>query len=229
MATSKSSEEVKQEYLLAMGEELGGLFYALWNEVSWLHMKWAEYVELFGSKPSRIALMNQSASHFFYVVQTCMFEDTLLHIARLTDGPKSAGYENLTIQRLPGLISEQGLARKVAELVDDAVLLSAFCRDWRNRHLAHRDLQLSLGEKVQPLKPASRAEVKLSVDGLGKVLNAVELHYMNSEILFPGILSPDGAVALLYVLHDGLKSEQEKRVRRRSGEYRPDDDSLPDL
>ena len=58
-------------------------------------MKWEEYLELFGKTSSRIHLLNQSAPVFFKIVQDSLWENIILHLARLTDPPKSAGKNNL--------------------------------------------------------------------------------------------------------------------------------------
>ena len=187
MSTHRTAEEVKQHHLEVMGDDLGSLYHALWNELAWLYSKWEEYVELFGTKPSRIDLINSAAGHFFRIVQDSLWEDTLLHIARLTDPPKSAGKENLTIRRLPHLIEEQTLKGKVSELIDVAVEKAAFCRDWRNRHIAHKDLGLTLSAGAEPLKPASRAKVKEALGSISDVLNALSTHYMDSTTMFEGI------------------------------------------
>lgn len=79
----------------------------------------------------------------------------LLHIARLTDPPKSAGKSNLTVQRLTSAIDHPDTKFAVAELITKAQLDSEFCRDWRNRRLAHRDLHLALTRTAEPLQPAS--------------------------------------------------------------------------
>ena len=84
MAENRTAEEVKQNHIEHMGEELGSIFHALWNEVAWLHQKWDQYNILFGTKPSRINLMNETAPLFFRIVQDSLWEDTLLNIARLT-------------------------------------------------------------------------------------------------------------------------------------------------
>ena len=102
MSNQKTPEEVKKEYIDIMGEPLGKFFNALWQEVAWLYTKWNEYVALYGTKPSRIDLMNKAAPRFFRIVQDSLWEVTLLHIARLTDPPKSAGKDNLSIKRIPG-------------------------------------------------------------------------------------------------------------------------------
>jgi len=84
-----TSEESLEKYINEMGQDLGSVFHALNDELAWLYMKWGEYLELFGTKPTRIDLVNQAAGPFFRVVQDTLWEDTLLSIARLIDPPKS--------------------------------------------------------------------------------------------------------------------------------------------
>ncbi|MHC4674500.1 MAG: AbiU2 domain-containing protein [Planctomycetota bacterium] len=223
MSTNRSAEEVKQHHVETMGEELGSLYHALWNELAWLYMKWGEYVEIFGSKPSRVELVNQAAGQFFRIVHDVLWENSLLHIARLTDPPKSVGKDNLTIRRLPDLIDDENVRENVTELINDAVGKADFCRDWRNRHIAHKDLGLAMKNGVEPLKPASRAKAKESLSSISDVLNAVSNHYMDSTTMFEGVASGKGAVSLLYILDDGLRAEKERQDRRKSGEYRADD------
>src|SRR5205807_6827029 len=100
-ATHRTPEETRNHYVSQMGGELGNLFYALWQEVAGLHNEWHEYVQLFGTNQSRIALMNEAAPAFFRIVQDELFDMTVLRIARITDPPKSAGKSNLTIRQLP--------------------------------------------------------------------------------------------------------------------------------
>ena len=94
----RTPEEARTEHIRVMGEELGSLYDALWQEVAGLHGKWSEYAALFGTRESRVDLLNQAAPYFFRIVQDSLWEDVLLHIARLTDPPKSAGKSNLTVQ-----------------------------------------------------------------------------------------------------------------------------------
>jgi hypothetical protein len=89
MPTSNTPEEVRQQHLDLMGEEIGSLYHALWNELAWLYAKWGEYVEMFGTKSSRIELVNQAAGHFFRVVQDSLWEDALLQ-SRLAESTHRA-------------------------------------------------------------------------------------------------------------------------------------------
>lgn len=228
MSRNRTAEEVKQHHIEVMGEDLGTLFHALWNELAWLYFEWSEYVELFGTKPSRIDLLNQAAGRFFRMVQDSFWEDALLHISRLTDRPKIAGKENLTIRKLPDLITDKELKNHVSKLIDTAIDKADFCRDWRNRHIAHKDLQLALRTGAKPLKPPSRAKIKEVLVSISEVLNALSVHYMDSTIMFEGI-GHSSALSLLYVLDDGLKSQKERQERRKAGEYRAEDYKPRDL
>jgi len=223
MSIERSAEETKQHHIEMMGGGLGHLYHLLWNEVAWLHAKWGEYVEIFGTKPSRIDLINQAGGSFFRILQDSLWDDVLLHIARLTDPPRSAGKSNLTIQRLPDLISDERVKEKICGLIGVAKERSEFCRDWRNRKIAHRDLGLAMQSGAEPLASASRLKVKETLSALANVINAVASHYLETTVLFELTGKWNGAVDLLYVIDDGLKRRQEIRARLESGEYRPID------
>lgn len=225
----KTAEEVKQHHIDVMGEDLGSLYNALWNELAWLYSKWGEYVELFGTKPSRIDLINSAAGHFFRIVQDSLWEDSLLHIARLTDPPCTAGKKNLTINRLPDLLTDESLKNHIVPLIDKTLEKADFCRDWRNRHIAHKDLQLALKTGAEPLKPASRAQVEEVLASISDVLNALSNQYMKSTVMFEGMGGANGALSLLYVLDDGLRTEEERQVRHKAGDYRPSDYQARDV
>jgi|HubBroStandDraft_6_1064221.scaffolds.fasta_scaffold1662718_1 hypothetical protein len=73
--TTRTAEEAKANYIEKMGEPLGNQFAALSQEVAWLHMKWAAYVELF-TKSERVEVLNQSAPGLFYIIREALWEQT---------------------------------------------------------------------------------------------------------------------------------------------------------
>jgi hypothetical protein len=225
MANSYTPEEVEQRYIEAMGPELGRLHNRLWNECVYLYVKWADFEILFGSKPERIELLNSAAPSFFWMLRDVMWENVILHIARLTDPHTSRSKkQNLTVNRLP-LLVDPAVKPQIEELLAVVAEKCEFARDWRNRNIAHSDLVLALKESsAKPLEPASRASVKAALAAIAAVLNAVESSYTgNGPVAYERSAFSLGAQALLYVLRDGLQSRDDLERRRISGQLLPED------
>ncbi len=226
MSSHQTEREVQQEYVAGMGQELGNVFFRLRNETVMLHWKWGEFVALFGTKPERIELLNEAAGAFFWVVQDTLWEDVLLRIARLTDPPQSVRKDNLTLARLPALIAAP-IGAEVERLFLECAAKSAFARDWRNRRIAHSDLALALEQQsATPLAAASRKHVNDALAAFVALLNAVQVHYLRSEAMYE-LHTHGDAVSLLYVLRDGLKADEERMRRIKSGNGTPDDFGPP--
>lgn len=104
-----TADELEKRNIEKMGEALGKQYSALFNEVAILHLYWKEFLELFGTNQKRIDRLNEAAPGFFRMLQDELFQTKIMHIARLTDPPKSAGKENLTLQNLPTLVNDKDL------------------------------------------------------------------------------------------------------------------------
>jgi hypothetical protein len=155
------------------------------------------------------------------MIQDELWEMSLLHLARLTDPAQSPGKldkSNLTIAALPSLIGDEKVSAELAKLVEMANKATAFCRDWRNRHIAHRDLKLVLERPTEPLAEASRVQVKTALDAIAAVLNHVANHYLKSETRFDVAARHNGALTLLYLLDEGLVAKGAKMARLEKGE-----------
>lgn len=222
MSRHLTAEEVEQERINAMGSELGSFFGLLAYECQMLYLEWLEYKVLFGTSPDRIALLNEAAPAFFGRIQNTLWEVILLRIARLMDPPNSGGSkENVTLLRLPRLV-DPAIRCKLDILLGVAQENCAFSQDWRNRHIAHRDLRLALGESELPLPLVSRLSVGHAIEAIGAVLNAVESHYTNgTEVAYQYMESDSGAKALLYLLQDGLDARKTELEKMMSGEIPP--------
>jgi hypothetical protein len=207
-----TGEELEKRNIEKMGEGLGRQYSMLNQEVTLLHLYWNEYAELFGKNPKRIDRLNQSAPGFFRMLQDELLLTNVLHIARLTDPPKSAGKTNLTIHNLPDLV-DASLKDRLTELLKVVDEKAAFCRDWRNRRFGHHDLDLAINEKAKPLEQGSREEITAALKAIADVLNAVELHYFKGGTAFTAVHMPNGVVTLLYLLGDGLKEKTAREAR----------------
>lgn len=182
MSGYKRVDQCKTEHVQHMGGALGALFNSLYSDLVWLHIKWAEYVELFGTKPERVDLLNSAAPNFFGIMQGVLLENIILHVARLTDPPRSFGKHNLTIRALPAAVSSN-IAASVDHQVTEALKHSEFCGDWRDRYIARNDLALALGQAA-PLKDASREKLHSTLHAIGDVPNVVSGHYGLSPTAF---------------------------------------------
>ena len=145
-----TEEQTRDSYIAKMGEQLGRVFHALDHDLTWLQWRWRQLRILFEGKPSRVDLLNESAPFFFYLVQRVFYEDTLLGIARLVSGEKSAGHEVLTIRRLEKLVNDP-ICPEVRALIERAKDASKFAVIYRNTLIAHRNLEQSLRTKNKSL------------------------------------------------------------------------------
>jgi hypothetical protein len=214
-----TSAEDKQQYIAAMGERLGLQYEALWQDMAYLHLVWLEFRELFGIKESRVVLLNEAAGLFFRIVQDQLWEAVILQIAKLTDPPSSNGKSNLSIQSIPKLVDDPIFKKEINGLCERALTASSFARDLRNRHIAHRDLDLLLGDDARPLPEVSRLQVATALDALTAVMNAISRHYMQSDTTFRHVDRFRGAEHLLRVLNDGLTAEKARQQRFQDGDF----------
>jgi len=156
MGTVVSAEEAKQEYQRAMGQETGERFYDLWQDVSALHVYWAEYVVLFGTHEKRVDLLNRVASGFAWMLDTMMWERTMIHITRLLDSPKDGKQQRASLRALPRLV-DAGIKDALEGQLNVVSSRAGFCWRWRDGYIAHRDLDLALNKGA---KAGALAEAK---------------------------------------------------------------------
>ena len=133
MTESHSANEVRAQYVAAMAEPLGALFYELGHELTWLHLKWHDYRLLYANTQETINLLNAAAPDFFYNLQRMMWEDVLLHLCRITDPPKVSGKKTLTVRRISIHIPDKTFSKTVEAQAKDACEKTQFARDLRNR------------------------------------------------------------------------------------------------
>ena len=208
MGSSKTAEEVRAEYVEAMGLELGGCFYSLYHELVLVHAKWLEYRELYAHSSERLDLLNRTSGFFFKIVQDGLWDDVLLHIARLTDPVQTAGNENLTVQILPSLVADEEIQEEASTLIEHCIEKSAFAREHRNKRLAHRDLLLASDETAVPLSGVSRAHIEDMLASLRELMNKLDHHYRDTTVMYERFVAQTGARSLI----GSLMSAEEYKV-----------------
>lgn len=227
----QNAEQIKQRNIEKMGPELGAQYTELWQRVVRINVYWAEFIEMFGTKPGRLDMMNRAAPAFFHMLRTELSDMMFLHLSRLTDKPEMGKQKNLTIRNLPSLIKDGATRTAVEQLVKIALEKTEKCRERRNRRIAHDDLWLALNDpKAKPLDEPSKIEIDEAVQSIGAVLQAVNVYYFDADMIFK-MLGPriHGFVELLYIMHDGLKAREEWEKRLRSGRGTDDDFNRDEL
>lgn len=216
MGDSLTREERQQARQRNMPGELADLHWHLEEELVWLHLNWKEYKSLYATNEKRVGLLNATAPNFFAHLEDLVWRETLLHLCRLTDPPKSVGKRNLTVRRLPDAVTDAQLRPRVEEQVDAAAKAAQFARDWRNRRLAHRSLDYVLAPQLKPLQEASRKKVESALLALREPMNTLSVHYEDVHHDYEGVIAAfSGAQALLYYLSSGLVADE---ARKASGE-----------
>jgi hypothetical protein len=221
MTGLEAGEEEKREHLQKLGPELGVVYHELYNEVVWLHAKWLEYRKLFAKSEKQIELLNATAPFFFYTIESALREDILLHIARLTDHPRSGKSKRLSLLLLPTLTKDRQLADELQTALDACLLKCAFARDVRNKQIAHTNYTLALNpeERVKSLPGVSRQQIGDALDSIAQILNKLT----DTPTSFGIFHTLSGGNTLVFYLEEGLKSEKRKRERFRKGNPLPED------
>src|SRR5262245_18340275 len=197
-----------------MGPELGELQYLLSHDVFWLHCKWAEYRELFATKPSRIDLMNETAPAFFARLDDVLWSDVLLHLSRLTDKPTSRGKQNLTFLQYPRLVARLPIRDAGHAALENVESATRFVRDWRDRRLAHRDFSHAQDPTAKPLTAGSRASVEVALKAVRDLMQIPEGHFCDAEKSYDCLASAQGGPwDLLYHLDAGLDTIRSLKVK----------------
>lgn len=206
-----------------MGRGLGELFTALDVELTWVFVRWIQFRKLYVVKPSHLETLNRTASFFFWVVQQVLFEDTILGISRLAGPEKSAGKPNLALRRVIALVPDASLRESLEHHIAGLDEATRFATAWRNRHIAHRDLDLALGKEAAPLPPAEVSHIDDVLDKMAAILNTVSRHYFRSETGYRLAAPVQDAEDLMYYLRAGVRREDIRNQRLLNGEYNPDD------
>src|SRR4051812_48511545 len=121
-----TADEAVAELKRDLGPELGEAFYTIQNDLVWLHLKWRQFRELFGTKPERLELLNESAGGLFGVVQDVLWDDTLLSICRLTDPAGKGDRMRLSISRLAPMIGDTTVRAEVEAAIRVAIDRATF-------------------------------------------------------------------------------------------------------
>jgi hypothetical protein len=219
----KTSEEIKAEMFEKLGPEFGSLFYSLDTEITWLTFKWVEFNELYGTKETRIELMNKSAQFFFFMLQKVFWENLLLGICRITDRPETVGKKNMTMTSLPTFLTDENFKKEINTDIKALLAESEFCRDWRNRWITHADYELATdAQNAKPLEHATRRQLETVIERIQSIYNKIAFKYLGTTTYFKFVRSNQGGIALLRVIEGGIRFDKEAYEKKLRGDWTDD-------
>ena len=124
------------------------------------------------------------------------------------------------VRNFTSQLTEAGVSQSSIDcFVDEAIECGDFASDWRNRRLAHRDLDLALSPSAKPLAPVSRQAIEVSLDALRTLLNEIESAYVGSTTAYADSFTTGDAESMLHVLRAGQIriQDQYRRWDQREG------------
>jgi len=168
-------------------------FKSVSNDVSQLHMYWHIYRQLFAHSEQRIALLNETGSMVFYVLQHLLLDEVTLGICRLTDPAVTGRRENHSLERLVAGVQEDDLADELNSILKITQDLAKPFRERRNRAIAHSDLDTKLKLESNPLPGVSREMVENTLEQVRSLMNAYDYRYFNNTTMYQDLILPLGA------------------------------------
>ena len=180
------------------------------REVTQLSFRWKIYCQLFDSGPVNLALLNNSGSEVFALLQRLILDDVMSSLSRLTDPGRDRKNENASIRNVVEK-ARMHLSATTAADVDarikelDKHVMNA--RTHRHKALAHNDLEYALGAAILP--SVTYDELESAMKTLQETVNKLQLELHDLTIDYDVIIQGGtGGDSLLEILKRGHSIEE---------------------
>ena len=158
---------------------------------------YAVQMQLFGTGPENVELLNRSGSIAFAYFESLADQYIILKLSAMTEGPVVAGRETLSVKRLQHMLhrvpdNQHLLTAEFFEefdrLAEDLRRKMCATREFRNKHVAHLDLEQWQAREWVPL---TNGQIRKAMEALYKLLNHVEYAIMGGcKTEYTGMLLP---------------------------------------
>ena len=177
-----TANELEARAIQTLGNDLGKTYFYLYSQIAFLKIKWDEYRKIYHVSKEQIEFLNQYAPFYFSVNQKILFNDILLHIAKLTDKEKSCGNDNLSLLKLKSLLSSNKKYLKINISIGKAMDLSSVLITWRNKYLAHYDFYVLTNQNNNILNEISVFEVDNIITSMWEVIKIMGKEVFNDDL-----------------------------------------------
>jgi hypothetical protein len=216
MSESRAADDLLTMYTDKMGDRLGPFFHHLWQDLAHLHLKWNEYLPLFGRSEARFNTIMKAAPGFFGMVYDMWWNDILLMLWKLTD-KDTRTLSILRLKELTPVILQKELEPRVAA----AVAACEFAHTVRHTIIAHRNADIAM--KRAPMPESSREDVRKAIAALDEVFNLLHSHYTEEDgMMWDHLDALGGSEQLLWLVRRALKAREDDFAARRPPMRFPD-------
>ncbi|TDR36057.1 hypothetical protein DFR29_13212 [Tahibacter aquaticus] len=163
--------------MVEMPPQVHEVYEALRDELERTRLKLSYYTELYSTSSLRHEMLDAAAAGFFLVMQEVLFDELHLSVSKLSDKKKST----LTLQSLLKRIRKSGEMQLAKNLDVEIERMTNeegadHVETYRNKRLAHYDLQKTLDKSV--LQHAPRLDhIRTRFDHIERCLEMVFRHY----------------------------------------------------
>ena len=209
MASKRSADEVKAQFIKAFPDDTGRLYHDLWRRLLTAYLTWDMFESLYMESEEQVELLNRTAGLFFNRLRTFLYQETFLSLSRITDPPSSAGEENASLRQLvnrlePHISAEEN--ETISTATDRAEEATENITKYRHKMLAHKDLNATLGEAEVPSIVVE--DVESALDVVGETLNEIRGLFQNVPTHFEAPSHVGGVDSLVRALEDHELLEQ---------------------
>jgi hypothetical protein len=192
------------ETVRRMPDSVAEVFDALKGKVLTAHARWTLALQLFGSRDT-VRFLYGFADVFFNEVKQTILADVFLKLSQLTDSARMGRYENLSLHRLIDVVEadDAKVAAKLGlnEMIQSMESACKHVREMRNQTIAHSDW--SRRKVARPVTNKNEVDEALSL--AARIMNAVEIHYLQSQTTYTPYPGSGDGERLVYHLQTYAK------------------------
>lgn len=200
---------MSSETMAHSSTEVRELCDVLSEELTMLHLKRETWKRLFLDDEA-LALLNNTAGGFFWLVQQLLRESIAMGLGRMTDREATAGRDNASIYKLLSMIQSDGCADVDADIATDLQTINGLCgkggalKNLRHRRFAHSDFATAV--RKEPLGAIEDEQIEGLLRALDHFLNAVRTSLgLNTIAHSANVILGDAAMQLINSLEYSKK------------------------
>jgi hypothetical protein len=179
--------------MLQLSDSTRKLFDGLAREIGLLHGKFNIYKELSDSRIEEFGGLDSLTRILYWL----LFDEICLSVSRVLDPPATAGHPNASMPALGEMLSRELpplIIDEFGRCLDEAILLAGPFREWRNKWIAHNDLEAIRTGSDRPPIPIEKIAAELAY--LASAMNIIHSKVLNYTMIYDSTLWA-GQVSLL--------------------------------